>query len=460
MNDKIFKWGKAFVFCPVLLTLLMISNNAFSIVSILKATGGAISADKAENASSPSYTTIGNIRITEGGITNFSLGTNVTFTINAPAGWKFNTAAAVTVTHVNGRDISTSSVLSKTTTDITIQLTVGGLTKLDILTVAAIQIRPDEGANVPGTTNLTSGGTATISGCPAGTNLGDLSETAGVVNRLVLTLPGLTFTDGLTLAGSGITGTATSRISGTSYTITRISACDQFYNVVPTYTGVKTISYSGPLNGLTAPSYTTSVNFTNGLSTTTLTTTLKKTETTTLTVTDGSVTGLTSPDFVVNPGVTGNYLVEATGGGSIGSQIAGTAFNIKITARDAENNICNAGPNVFTGTVDLTSSGTLSSGGGTTAVFTSGVLASKSVTISNTGNFTITATRTSGIETGVSNTFAVSAGVVNNFLVESSSGGNIGIQVVDTSFNIKISARDANNNICRHFLLTKSFGNS
>ena len=138
MNDKIFKWGKAFVFCPVLLTLLMISNNAFSIVSILKATGGAISADKAENASSPSYTTIGNIRITEGGITNFSLGTNVTFTINAPAGWKFNTAAAVTVTHVNGRDISTSSVLSKTTTDITIQLTVGGLTKLDILTVAAI----------------------------------------------------------------------------------------------------------------------------------------------------------------------------------------------------------------------------------------------------------------------------------------------------------------------------------
>src|SRR5207249_10439853 len=56
----------------------------------------------------------------------------------------------------------------------------------------------------------------------------------------------------------------------------------------------------------------------------------------------------------------------------------------------------------------ITSSGTLSSGGGLTPAFTLGVLAPHSVTFSNTGDFTITAVGSgSNGGTGTSNTFSV-----------------------------------------------------
>jgi hypothetical protein len=120
-------------------------------------------------------------------------------------------------------------------------------------------------------------------------------------------------------------------------------------------------------------------------------------------------TGMTSfSDFQVgepSPGVLTNFLVEASGGGTIGTQTAGLAFTLRITARDGFNNTVTS----FTGTVDITSTGALAAGGGTTASFTNGVLASHSVTISNTGTFTITATRTGGTETGTSTAFTVIA---------------------------------------------------
>ncbi len=125
--------------------------------------------------------------------------------------------------------------------------------------------------------------------------------------------------------------------------------------------------------------------------------------------TSTQATGMTSfSDYQIgepSAGVLTNFLVEASGGGSIGTQTAGIAFTLKITARDGFNNTVTS----FAGTVDITSTGTLSAGGGTTASFTSGVLAAHSVTISNTGSFTITATRTGGSEAGTSNAFTVKA---------------------------------------------------
>ncbi|MDA2923343.1 DUF2341 domain-containing protein [Acidobacteria bacterium AH-259-L09] len=109
-----------------------------------------------------------------------------------------------------------------------------------------------------------------------------------------------------------------------------------------------------------------------------------------------------------------NFLVEDAAGGNIGTQTAGTAFSIKITARDFLNNTVTSFNGVGN-TVDITSTGTLSAGGGTTAAFTSGVLASHSVTISNAGTFTITATKTAGTASGTSNSFTVNAGGVFGF---------------------------------------------
>ncbi len=98
--------------------------------------------------------------------------------------------------------------------------------------------------------------------------------------------------------------------------------------------------------------------------------------------------------------------MEAAGGGNIGTQAAGTPFSIDITARDFLGNTVTG----FTATADITSSGSLSAGGGTTVSFTNGVLSSHSVTISNTGSFTITATETSSTPNGVSNAFTVDPG--------------------------------------------------
>ncbi len=107
----------------------------------------------------------------------------------------------------------------------------------------------------------------------------------------------------------------------------------------------------------------------------------------------------------VNPGTLHHFVVEALGGGSIGSQTAGTPFFIQILAKDTINNTATG----FSGTAGVTSTGAISEGG-TTGSFTNGVLSSHSVAISNTGLFTLTATRSGGSESGTSNSFQVNPG--------------------------------------------------
>jgi hypothetical protein len=85
---------------------------------------------------------------------------------------------------------------------------------------------------------------------------------------------------------------------------------------------------------------------------------------------------------------------------TVGNQIKGQPFSITISAKDASNITVTD----FVGTVTITSTGTLSAGGGTTPVFTNGVLINHSVTISNIGSFTISAS--DGIHTGSSNSFS------------------------------------------------------
>ena len=95
-------------------------------------------------------------------------------------------------------------------------------------------------------------------------------------------------------------------------------------------------------------------------------------------------------------------------------------------------------------------------GSGTTAGFTNGVLASHSVTITNTGSFTIMATDSvggmgTGTETGVSNSFTVDAGALDHYLVEAVGGGAISTQSAGVAFDIQITAQDTNNNTVTAF---------
>jgi hypothetical protein len=104
-----------------------------------------------------------------------------------------------------------------------------------------------------------------------------------------------------------------------------------------------------------------------------------------------------------------HFLVTATGGGTIGTQMAGTAFAIRVTAQKADNSTETS----FTGKAFISSTGSLTAGGDSTASFVAGVLTSHPVTIGNTGNFTITAAQ--GSATGTSNSFPVIATVSDDF---------------------------------------------
>jgi hypothetical protein len=140
-----------------------------------------------------------------------------------------------------------------------------------------------------------------------------------------------------------------------------------------------------------------------------------------------------------------SFLVEAQGGGNIGSQVAGFSFNIRVTALTPGG----ATDASFNGTVDVSSTGTLSAGSGTTASFVNGVLASWSVRISDVGSFTITATETGLASFGISNSFLVLPKL--QLLVPGESAapatlagktGTPATQVAGTPFNVIVNGVD------------------
>src|SRR2546428_759775 len=142
------------------------------------------------------------------------------------------------------------------------------------------------------------------------------------------------------------------------------------------------------------------------------------------------------------------FKVEAAGGGNIATQTAGTPFNIKITAQDASNNTITG----FTGQVTISSTGALSAGSGTTANFVAGVLASHSVTISNTGTFTIAAAgqAPNTAATGTSIAFDVNAGALAKFVIGTISSP----QTAGAAFSITITAPGADSHPAASFVGT------
>src|SRR6266481_5074423 len=114
---------------------LLCTPQVFATVTVTAATGGTnLSADKAQNATSPAFTTLGNIVIAENVTSDFAIGTGVTLVLTAPSGWRFN-AGVGSVSFQNSRDITTASI-SVTNSTITVTLTVNGTGKSDTLTIS------------------------------------------------------------------------------------------------------------------------------------------------------------------------------------------------------------------------------------------------------------------------------------------------------------------------------------
>jgi hypothetical protein len=327
----------------LVMSFLLLTSISMEGQNITQFTGGTnISADKAANATSPAYTTLGNLVVAEVNKKDLTTGTLI---LAAPSGWTFNTTG-VTLSGVTG------SVAYTNSTTITVTIT-GGLSNggTETATISGVSVRATEGANLTASGNIVFGAGSTCVGAdgnmvPGTTIFGALSQTLGAMTKLVVTLPGQTFTDGSTVAASGNSGTVTAQTVGTSFNITKLTATDQFFNVVTTFTGSKTIAYSGPgTSSGGSPTYTTTVSFTSGASTTTLATSLRKAETITITATNGGSFGTASSSLVVNPK-------------------ALTVSSPAVTSK------------IYDGTTAATITGTLS-----------GILGGDTVTLSGTGTF-------------------------------------------------------------------------
>jgi len=154
----------------------------------------SVSADSAVGVSVP----LGNIVLTEGAKADIG---NGTLNLNAPAGFVFDTSAAVTVTVVNAGGATlavTGSPATPTSTNLSITTSgsgAGGPGSRATMTWAGLKVKAANGI-VPASGNITKSGTATIVGNPA--NFGTLTKVVGAVARLAFTNAPIVVTAGST----------------------------------------------------------------------------------------------------------------------------------------------------------------------------------------------------------------------------------------------------------------------
>ncbi len=201
-----------------------------------------------------------------------------------------------------------------------------------------------------------------------------------------------------TASALALSGSTTNLASGTTRTLTA-TIQDSNGNTVTSSSASVTFSQMAGTGSVTGLGSTAA---TNGVATRTVTGNVVGSVTITATAT-GLAAGAVNPiTFNVVAGTLDHFKVEASGGGAIPAQIAGTPFNIRITAHDVNNNTVTS----FTSTVSLTSNGTLTGSPLTSGAFTGGVLDPQSVTITSTGA-AVTITATVSGKTGTSAPFAV-----------------------------------------------------
>ncbi|MCL4706623.1 hypothetical protein KJ068_15745 [bacterium] len=147
-----------------------------------------------------------------------------------------------------------------------------------------------------------------------------------------------------------------------------------------------------------------------------------------------------SNPFTVNPGLLDRFALTNISGNPIGSQTAGTAFNIRITAQDLFSNTVTT----FNQTVTITDLTTLNL---TSGLFSSGVLASQSITLTQArADNRLTASGGVPLRSGSSNLFNVNHGSLDRFTIDP-----ITDQATGAPFTITIRAVDENNNIVTSF---------
>jgi hypothetical protein len=210
----------------------------------------------------------------------------------------------------------------------------------------------------------------------------------------------------------GFSAVGATQTAGTPFTVGTITA--QLYGggTDTTYTGVKTLVFTGPSVSPkgNAPVYPATVTFVNGIATN-VPITLYTAETTTLTATQGLITG-SSNNFTVNGGATSGFSIDP-----IGTQVVNTAFGVTVRTVDTYGNASTytAGPHtiVWTGPANAPN-GTAPVYPGTATSLTfnnvggQGMAIATGIKLYKAASTTLTATE--GAKTGTSASFTVNAG--------------------------------------------------
>lgn len=201
--------------------------------------------------------------------------------------------------------------------------------------------------------------------------------------------------------------------AGTQQTVT-LTALDAYQNKAASYTGNKTLTWSGPGNAPSGqtPSYPSSVSFSNGAATATIT--LYRAETTTLTASDSAISG-TSASFTVAAAATTQLNVPTPA-----TQTAGTPFTLTITAQDQYQNKTTS----YSGSKSLAWSGPANAPAGQTPTYPGSVTFS-----SGTGTASITLVKaesptlkaSDGAINGTSGSFTINPGAATNLAWTSAS---------------------------------------
>ena len=230
-------------------------------------------------------------------------------------------------------------------------------------------------------------------------------------------------------------GTIANQNEGTAFNVT-LNATDAYGNATTSYTGSKTITFTGPSSspGGTAPTYPGTVFFSSGAGTASVT--FYDAQTTTLTATQGTITG-TSNSFTVAAGTASAFSVA-----NPGSQAAGTPFTVTVTEVDNHGNTVTT----YAGSETITFSGPSSSPGPVvtapsypaSVTFASGV-GTASITLYDAQSTTLTATQ-STIH-GTSTSFTVAPSTATAFKIATIANPTAG-----TAFNVTITAIDAYGN--------------
>ncbi len=396
------------------------TKYSIPIRSLTAATGGeAISADDANTT----YTTLTGPRVQESFAGEFANGG--TFIFNAPAGFEWDvtggTPSASVLPAFGGSTTLAVGFTSRTSSQITFTISAASSANPGEITFQNLRIRPTTGI-LPNTGNITNTGTTGLGGS---TNYGQL-----------------TMVPGTEVAMKYAQQPATSNVSSAISPAIRIQLIDQFGNSVEesrvnVSLALNQVSGSGVIGGTT----TVETNLFGIAEFTDIT--VDAVGTYNVTASSTGLTDTTSTNFdIVVLGQLTQFIVERVPSGNIADKLAGQTFNITVVAADGIQDTVDT----FTGTVSMSSNCTMGVGQGTTANFVAGVLSSHTVSISSLGTCTLTATNSSGPESGDSNTFDVTPGAASASTTEVTASPSVILNDGFSTSTITVQLKDSEGN--------------